>query len=87
MPPGSSQPRTLSFAAGSTTTTASAPVPQTTAITYPPQPNVNTAPAVTQPQQQQKAPAQLSAAQQRLQTMRQKDFIEYFISRNSIALC
>jgi len=75
MPPGTSQPRTLSFAAGSTTTTTGTAAPQNTAIAYPPQPNTNTVPVTTQPQsqpQQQKLPAQLSAAQQRLQAIRQQ---------------
>ncbi|CAF0862625.1 unnamed protein product [Rotaria sordida] len=79
-PSHSSQPRTLSFGAGSTTTTTSTPAPQTTAAAWPPQSNTVTAPITAQPsqqqqqqqQQQQKPPAQLSAAQQRLQALRQQ---------------
>ncbi|CAF2931302.1 unnamed protein product [Rotaria sp. Silwood2] len=70
-PSHSSQPRTLSFAAGSTTST---PTSQTTTAAWPPQSNTNTTPKTTQPlpQQQQKPPAQLSAAQQRLQALKQQ---------------
>ncbi|CAF3497104.1 unnamed protein product [Rotaria sp. Silwood1] len=76
-PSHSSQPRTLSFAAGSTTTTTSTAAPQTTTAAWPPQSNTNAAPTTTQPpqqqqQQQQKPPAQLSAAQQRLQALKQQ---------------
>ncbi|CAF0732113.1 unnamed protein product [Adineta steineri] len=81
IPSASSQPRTLSFAAGSTTTTTTANTmpPQAAPTAWQPQPNTNTVPQNVQPlnqsqppQQQQKAPAQLSAAQQRLQAIRQQ---------------
>ncbi|UJR28897.1 hypothetical protein I4U23_010116 [Adineta vaga] len=83
MPPAPSQSRTLSFAAGSTTTTNANTQPsQATPAAWSPQPNtITTAPAsaVAQPpsqpqqqQQQQRAPGQLSAAQQRLQALKQQ---------------
>ena len=85
VPPGSAQPRTVSFGAGSTTTPAApnTTAPQAIPPAYPPQNNANAVPTVTttqppqqqqQPpqQQQQRPPAQLSAAQQRLQAIRQQ---------------
>jgi hypothetical protein len=80
MPPGSSQPRTINFAAGSTTTVPNVTATQPAATAYPQQPNPSTASVTTQPQTQpqqqqppqQKVPAHLSPAQQLLQERRQQ---------------